>query len=393
MYGVSNRRVMMNDLIAFAWSAPMRELAAKVGMSDVGLKKLLTSYGVVCPPQGHWNRVHAGRPVAKPPKAPPRLPGQHPALAISGALGKFLPTAPEPSAQGPFASSNVPENSEDLRQKELAAIGRAPSAGRLADLHPSIKAALDRDEHERQREIRTGWHVPKVQFDSPFERRRLRILNAIFRTLHKRGHSGSLRPDEYHLDIHVTIGGTYLPIMLFEGRKPKDYSRYSAPKPDPKRPADCVLTLTAGQERWSDDAEGTLETKIAAISAGLIVEGERVFRDQMREAALERERQHIEAEKRRERERIEAENRRVAAIEKASADRLEALRESGRLVSEANELRRLIATVTAAVTVGSVDLPPESLAEWQAWAQAEVDRLDPVKSGQIWQHLKPNSVG
>lgn len=48
MYGLSNRRVMMDDVIAFAWSAPMRELAAAVGVSDVGLKKLLTGLGGVC---------------------------------------------------------------------------------------------------------------------------------------------------------------------------------------------------------------------------------------------------------------------------------------------------------------------------------------------------------
>ncbi len=103
-----------------------------------------------------------------------------------------------------------------------------------------------------------------------------------------------------------------------------------------------MLTLTAGQERWSDDAEGTLETKIAAISAGLIVEGERTFRLQIREAAEKREREFVEAEKKRERERIEAENRRLAAIQKANADRVAALQESGRLVAEAANLRRLM---------------------------------------------------
>lgn len=45
------------DLIAFAWSAPMRDLAQKFGTSDVALRKLLKKYGVVTPPQGHWNRV------------------------------------------------------------------------------------------------------------------------------------------------------------------------------------------------------------------------------------------------------------------------------------------------------------------------------------------------
>lgn len=38
--------VLPGDLIAFAWSAPMRDLAAKLELSDVGLKKLLTRCGV-----------------------------------------------------------------------------------------------------------------------------------------------------------------------------------------------------------------------------------------------------------------------------------------------------------------------------------------------------------
>lgn len=45
--------VLPQDLQDFAWSAPMRDLAAKVGLSDVGLKKLLRSLGVVTPAQGH----------------------------------------------------------------------------------------------------------------------------------------------------------------------------------------------------------------------------------------------------------------------------------------------------------------------------------------------------
>lgn len=77
-YGWNSHRVALADLIAFAWSAPMRELAARMNLSDVGLKKLLRSYGVSGPPQGHWNRVHAGWPVPKPPTAPIRGPGKRP---------------------------------------------------------------------------------------------------------------------------------------------------------------------------------------------------------------------------------------------------------------------------------------------------------------------------
>ncbi len=42
MYGWAHRRVALADLIAFAWSAPMRDLATRMQMSDVGLKKLLS---------------------------------------------------------------------------------------------------------------------------------------------------------------------------------------------------------------------------------------------------------------------------------------------------------------------------------------------------------------
>ncbi len=67
--------VLPQDLQDFAWSAPMRDLAAKIGLSDVGLKKLLKSHGAITPAQGHWNRVHAGKPVPESPKLPARRPG------------------------------------------------------------------------------------------------------------------------------------------------------------------------------------------------------------------------------------------------------------------------------------------------------------------------------
>jgi len=62
-HGQNNLYVSPDALQQFAWSAPMRDLAAKVGISDVGLKKILKAHGIVTPPSGHWNRVHAGRPV------------------------------------------------------------------------------------------------------------------------------------------------------------------------------------------------------------------------------------------------------------------------------------------------------------------------------------------
>ena len=51
-------RRQLYDLI---WSKPMREAAAEVGISDVGLKKVCIRHRVPVPLQGYWNKIHAGQ--------------------------------------------------------------------------------------------------------------------------------------------------------------------------------------------------------------------------------------------------------------------------------------------------------------------------------------------
>src|SRR5690242_9350182 len=51
-------RRQLYDLI---WSKPMRDAAAGIGISDVGLKKVCVRHRVPVPPQGYWNKIHAGQ--------------------------------------------------------------------------------------------------------------------------------------------------------------------------------------------------------------------------------------------------------------------------------------------------------------------------------------------
>ncbi|WP_375244911.1 hypothetical protein [Sphingomonas parapaucimobilis] len=376
MYGWGHRRVALADLIAFAWSAPMRDLATRMQMSDVGLKKLLRAHGVSGPPQGHWNRVHAGRPVSEPPAAPARRPGEKPYIHVDGRFVD-LPEAPLPSSAGPFASAKVPENLEELRTQALKAVGRPASATKITVPHPAIGKLLAGDEKEREKAEKSRWHTAITLYDSPFEKRRLRLLNAVFLTLSRMGHGGTSDRDGHHTSFYAIIGDTRVSLHLDEaGRKTPTYNRYTAPRPDPKRPASVSLRLTAGSSTWQDDASGKLEGQIADIVAGLIVEGERSYRMHLREL-----------EEQAERERIEAERRRQERLRKANADRVVALVESGRLLAEAENLRSLVARVGEAVMDGRLDLSAEQLVEWRQWANQEADKLDPVLSGQVQAHL------
>ena len=247
----------------------------------------------------------------------------------------------------------------------------------------NCRAILEQDEKERTKAITNRWHVPVVLYDSPFEKRRLRILNAVFLTLSRRGHSAAADRHDHHTEFSVGIGSTSVSLHLEESsRKPGVYNRYTAPRPDPKRSASVSLRLTAGSSNWQDNGSEKLETRIAEISAGLIVEGERAYRAHLREL-----------EEQAERQRVEAERQRQERLRKANAERAAALLESGRLLIEAENLRSLIARVGAAVADGRLDLSADQLAEWRQWADREADKLDPLLSGQVRTHLLPPGDG
>lgn len=62
------------ELYELVWSKTMRDAAATIPMSDVGLKKECRRRGVPVPPQGYWNKVRAGHTMQPRPPLPPEAP-------------------------------------------------------------------------------------------------------------------------------------------------------------------------------------------------------------------------------------------------------------------------------------------------------------------------------
>jgi hypothetical protein len=96
-----------------------------------------------------------------------------------------------------------------------------------------------------------------------------------------------------------------------------------------------------------------------------------------------------EAEERAEEQRRREEKRRQEAIAARNAERLKHLRASGDLLRQSEDLRALIARVRDAAVAGSIGVDQSRLEDWECWASAEADRLDPILSGQIMTHLTP----
>jgi integrase len=64
-------------LYELVWTAPVSEVAARLGVSDVALAKLCRKAGIPIPYRGYWAKSDAGQSLKRPalPKAPERLPG------------------------------------------------------------------------------------------------------------------------------------------------------------------------------------------------------------------------------------------------------------------------------------------------------------------------------
>lgn len=384
LYGYDDIRVMPEDLRAFAWSAPMRDLAAKVGMSDVGLKKLLSARGVPIPPQGHWNKVKAGKPVPRCPKPPPRRPGETGRARLDRRFAEVLPIAEPMSSAGPFASPEVPEDLDLLYERELRAIGRAPVRKTLDRVHAGLSEILNKEERRREKAAGDRWAWDPPKFDGALDKRRLRVLSAIFMALSKRGHWGDAYERDGEIHATATIGDTRVGFDLEVAGPHKTVMVYGRQRPSPDLPAKTPLAVRIRPgwdgkigDEWKDDKSGPVEAKIAEIAASLVVAGERSFRTGLREAEEFQEQQRLREEARR-REEQEAWNR----------ERLANLHRSGELLRQAEEIRELVARVREAVTSGATQVDPSTLSEWESWALAEADRTDPVKSGQVLSHLQ-----
>lgn len=179
------------------------------------------------------------------------------------------------------------------------------------------------------------------------------------------------------------IGDTRLGLLIDLAGKHRTVQVQGRTRAAPDLPGSTPLmfSIDPGFDRkncttWQDDANGTLETKIAEIVARVIVAGEAKFRSGLKEA-----------EERAEQSRRWEEKRRQEAIAARNAERLKHLRESGDLLRRAEDLRALIARVRGALLAGSVEVDPTRIEEWERWASAEADRLDPIVSGQIMTHL------
>ncbi|MCG8066707.1 MAG: hypothetical protein JAY84_02500 [Candidatus Thiodiazotropha taylori] len=377
--------ISRKELYELVWQEPRTHLAKRFGISDVAIGKACRKAGIPMPPAGFWARKKAGKTVRRMP-LPPRAPGVNDEIKLGGSRydygrHKTDKEIMEQTPQPPVFDEPI----ENVRERVKKQLGKVAQPRSLKDAHRLIYSLLEQDE---QRRIKTAnsryvfsWDEP--YFDSPTEKRRLRILSGLFKAVAKCGAKPSVSKDAK--DVSVTVGDEHVHMQLEvidEGRRGKKKQG---------RPQDRFrFTIKEGwrskekeQYVWEDSGDEKIEVMLRDIAEEVVLAGERHYRAQKeyryewtlerKQELEEKERQRIETEARLERERLEnlRQERIQRLLDEASAHR------------QACDIREYIARVIELSDTSSSPGDQEQLMMWAEWARAQADDLDPIVSGKF----------
>jgi hypothetical protein len=380
-----NSEFTRKELFDLVWSEPMQKLAKRFEMSDTGLAKTCKAANIPRPTRGYWAKLAAGKKVVRI-DLPKRGPGMSATLKIGKSshswdidreqiLSEVLPPPPV-----------FDESLENVRTDAEKAVGKVPAPRSLANPHKVIEALLKKDEGRRLKvaESKYAFLWDKPIFNSVFEKRRLRILNALFLGAARHGYK-SFVGGKAAGDLSITIANSGVSFTLEQfGRRKRQnqWHRDREPVEGKGGPMELIIDDWNVEEgtrlSWRDDKDGRIEDDLTEILVAMIVIAEMKYRN----ACLDSHARRVERKARIEEEEREC----VLEEERQEQERNERLAQVriDKLIGEADNLMRAETIRTYVTRVkervqDGVEVN-EGIETWAVWALAEADRIDPVLS-------------
>jgi len=367
------------ELYDLVWSEPIRSIAPRFGMSDVGFKKHCVAAHVPVPQRGYWAKHAAGKRVAKVP-LPLREPGAAQSFTIGGDRYRWQPDPEKRLAEPIPVEPTFPEALEAVRARVGRRLNKVRFERDLSSPHAGLRKLLETDARRVAAVQKNAWAWDKPLFESAFERRRLRLLNSLAIGLARLGARLDVS-GKTGRDVSVAVGHTAVAIALDHPKaKPNRHGEWEVRDATAAEPVQLMIAAKDGRSPYPvfhDDEDGRLESRLTAIALEIIVAGEAEYRRRQREyhawlLAQRREWEEQAAKNQAEAER-QARERRLAE-EKARREQLFAQAQAWRT---ARDIRGFVAEVLAEPKAAA----PDQLRAWADWALAEADALDPVNGG------------
>jgi hypothetical protein len=367
------RQVTRESLYDQVWAKPLRILAAEYGVSHAAVVRLCELLNVPRPAVGHWVRLRLRLSVEQPPLPPP-IPGQ-----------------PTTATMGPSSLRLT------VLEREQPTVVVADN---LTRPHPAVHLLLRQlreckpDEHGILG-IR-GTDGAAFRASKATRGRALRILDALFKALEKRGHAVTASEEgngnyRGRLRMMATVSGQKVDVSIAERLtqrehvQAKDESDFLAPRSDYVPSGNLVLCVgpswgrPSSQRRWKDTDKRRLESMLGRIVLTFEAAAEDMTRAHQ---------EHVRIED------AYAEDARLRAVEQARADHQKVL--AADLAEMANawiavsRIREFLRAVEDRV---SADNRTEGMNAWLAWARQHAATIDPLREpGKVAKRLEPDLV-
>ncbi|MGH7466484.1 MAG: hypothetical protein ACRENP_00710 [Longimicrobiales bacterium] len=378
------------ELYEQVWSKPMRTLAARYGLSDVGLAKTCRRMRIPVPGRGYWAKRQHEKSVRRIPL--PKLPA-----SVGTALREFTirertdTPDPEEVATGPIA---------EQRRFEALEENRIRVADSLSDPHPLVATtikALRKAKPNYEGYLVPGANGLNVQLTLDGADRAMCILDALLKALDARGFTTTVRPAQreggdtrtvvrvHGEDVEIAISKR-VDVVEVPDPKPATKQRRASLALDSWRRTSAPPSTTTRRElrssgkytlridhsylgirsSWSDGKRQQVAECLNAFAIALVVAAEKLKEQRLEREAREREWKAAEERRLEQQRRREEEEARIRALN----DVLSAWR-------DARDIRQYVSEARAALERAGGGVPSEDIQVWLAWAEEYAARVDP----------------
>src|SRR5882672_10390400 len=175
------KRLSRRELHELVWLEPMKVLAPRFGISDVALRNACERAEIPTPGAGHWAKKAAGKSTSQA-ALPERPPGMDDEVLVGKGAGYWYSSWTEEELLAALPPPpGFEEPIESVRERIAKTVGKLTVPREVRLWHPAIDKLLKEDEQRRERQrassYPSSWDAPL--FDTPLERRRLRVLNSL----------------------------------------------------------------------------------------------------------------------------------------------------------------------------------------------------------------------
>lgn len=366
-------RFAREELYALVWSRPLSKLATELGVSDVAIAKACGRADIPTPGLGYWTKVQHRKKVKQSPLPPP--------MPKTPTIVQFGPSLSKSYTQDLAAEVQEEIARESSDQWRITVPKRAPNPHRV------VKTWVKEDRNRRERNLPPHAYPPQSRHNATIERRRLRILSALFGALERRGHQVTAS-DQNPYDVALIVNGERIEFSL--SRRQKQFKKDLTPE-EQRNPLNAALGIKSRttvsstdvlvfkihswigmgmRTQWRDTARKPLEEQLNDIVASLLLAAAIIHK---RRIEREEEQRRLLAD-RMERDRREDARRK-------EAQRAQKLLQKVSRWLEAANLRAYVNAVHEAAQTGRFKIDFERLETWASWALAQADQMDPIIFG------------